>query len=607
MFSWFSAPAQEAPKRKTRNAILDGDNGRPLSVEEHLNKFADGTIGTNGVVTQAAEYVPGVNDVVGAIHSYRGEDAAAERARARSLQKYLSKDGALTKAANLIPGSNLLAAAYLEGSGHHEDALRALDLLQNWRDAGKADGALTKLAEMFPGTDLVAFGVHASHGDFAHALRSIVKTRWVEAGGDAVGVVASVGSVGSLKVREIIVDGVRIKPVSGLLWGACIDLAMKAIKHQVAADPNIDPSLLDADVEKSSIGLVNHLIAEELDGRLNKLQQEVNAGLADGNSELTKLRNGSALMRALLPSELPPPRTELIELLQDVIGKATVTHGPAPQARRVRGKYTKYSAGLPEALGAASCLSFLGSCSLGPHLAVVGCLSGCVAGALQGLRLASTRLVPMWNDCNADAGKTLRRPPDDPYRQARKSHWRAPEQNEPQFVCIEIPRTPDLEKKVKQYVVNDFLSSWALGRFVAGVLRSAVGTVRPFIADLLSSETKHVPQLFISITTPSMPVPEFPLLTLPPLPLVVVLDLRLRGSGPLLRKAQVVISDKVIDMMLENLSAQFQALDLRTLAPQRASFTQPVSLKMKLALAWEGPSLVRIVAKQPSVKLSLPE
>jgi len=475
MSSWFFSPEMLQAKkkkkksRKTRQVTLVPviEEGDQLTKHNGMRDVARDAFGADGVVTQTAEMIPGVSDVVACIHKFRGENAAAERARARSLYKYLTKDGALTRAATLLPGSNLLAAVCLESTGNHEEAKKALDIVQNWRDAGSADGALTRLAEMFPGTDLVAFALHAEHGEFAHAIRSLVKTRWVEVDCEGVSVVAHTGTVDAMKLAKVVVGHMVIEPVSDVLWGAYMDLLNKLVQKATEADPLADSSLNREDMSGKVVHIANDFITKALDTQVNDLDKNVKKALQGLQPKLAKMRS-NFIMRAMIPEAIPPPRTDLIELMQDVVEKVSLTHGPMPKAKNMRPKYTQYRAGLPEVVGATSCLSFLGCVGLGLPIGTFGCLTGCLAGALQGVRKASTQLVPYLNSSNADAEKKMARPPVDPYRPADRKRRRAAQEPEdeqewPQGVCVEVPYMPEVVKLVTQYVMEDVLPGCSAG------------------------------------------------------------------------------------------------------------------------------------------------
>mmetsp|Transcript_148081 Transcript_148081/g.261088 ORF Transcript_148081/g.261088 Transcript_148081/m.261088 type:complete len:742 (+) Transcript_148081:116-2341(+) len=136
-------------------------------------------LGRDGVVTQAFEHIPIICDGIEYIHRSRGDEVSAERASARTLTRLFSKDGAVTKVAELLPGSNLVAAAIHKLAGNDDHAERAVNLMNSWMTAGDPDGALAKVAELFPGTDLVAFALHMKSNQYAQALRCITKTQFV--------------------------------------------------------------------------------------------------------------------------------------------------------------------------------------------------------------------------------------------------------------------------------------------------------------------------------------------------------------------------------------------------------------------------------------------
>ena len=77
-------------------------------------------IGRHGYVTKALEHIPLVSDGIVAIHRHSGDDVAAERARGYSLQKLFGPDGAVTRAAELVPGLNFLPAGFHWMNGDRE-------------------------------------------------------------------------------------------------------------------------------------------------------------------------------------------------------------------------------------------------------------------------------------------------------------------------------------------------------------------------------------------------------------------------------------------------------------------------------------------------------
>lgn len=180
-------------------------NGR----ENALRRSQDrNPLGADGIVTQAFEHIPIICDGIEYIHRSNGHELSAERASARTLTRLFSKDGAVTRVAELLPGSNLVAAAVHAMNGNHNEAERALNLFDSWTQAGDPDGALAKVAELFPGTDLVAFALHMQSNQFAQALRCVCKTTWVNIEVDRV-----ILWVNAPKVKDIAVNCSEIRGV----------------------------------------------------------------------------------------------------------------------------------------------------------------------------------------------------------------------------------------------------------------------------------------------------------------------------------------------------------------------------------------------------------
>ena len=92
------------------------------------------------------------------------DDVAAERARGYSLERLLSRDGPITRVAELVPGSNLLAAGVHILNGDTERCARALNLFESWGELSGPDSSLWQVAELLPGADAVAFAMHLQGG-----------------------------------------------------------------------------------------------------------------------------------------------------------------------------------------------------------------------------------------------------------------------------------------------------------------------------------------------------------------------------------------------------------------------------------------------------------
>ncbi len=99
--------------------------------EESLQRARErNPIGSHGYLTKALEHIPIVSDGMVALHRYQGDGVAAERARGYSLEKLLSRDGAFTRVAELLPGSNLLAAWMHKMNGDSETYPQKLNTLK---------------------------------------------------------------------------------------------------------------------------------------------------------------------------------------------------------------------------------------------------------------------------------------------------------------------------------------------------------------------------------------------------------------------------------------------------------------------------------------------
>ncbi|CAE7314729.1 RABA2A [Symbiodinium sp. KB8] len=187
-------------------------------------------LGPNGFLIKAGEHLPLVADGLRCYHKFKGQIEAEERARAFSLQRYLAKDGALVKVAELLPGSNLIASAMLDLRGHHQEAQEALNLLKNWRQCGSPDGPLAKVAEMLPGVDVIAFGIHVQSGNFAQALRSISKTRWTTITGESIVLTMMAETLHEWTLTDLEVVKLDIDPVASFMYGGLLDVVTLLIE-----------------------------------------------------------------------------------------------------------------------------------------------------------------------------------------------------------------------------------------------------------------------------------------------------------------------------------------------------------------------------------------
>ena len=135
-FSGDSAALERAKKSDPLGSdgyVLHAAEHIPLvnSVLQAVHKAGDDTealeraklrnpIGSQGYLTKALEHIPLVSDGMVAYHRYHGDGLAAERAKSYSLERLLSSDGAITRVAELVPGSNLFAAWVHKMNGDSE-------------------------------------------------------------------------------------------------------------------------------------------------------------------------------------------------------------------------------------------------------------------------------------------------------------------------------------------------------------------------------------------------------------------------------------------------------------------------------------------------------
>lgn len=193
-------------------------------------------IGRDGPVTQAFEHIPIICDGIEYIHRSNGDEVSAERASARTLGRLFSADGAVTKVAELLPGSNLVAAAMHALNGNHDRAERAVNLMNSWMTAGDPDGALAKVAELFPGTDLLAFALHMKSDQYAQALRCITKTQFVNIEVDKVFLWVNAKNVKDLAVSTSEIRGVEAHPRCLSLIVGVNDLFTKFLEDKADKD-----------------------------------------------------------------------------------------------------------------------------------------------------------------------------------------------------------------------------------------------------------------------------------------------------------------------------------------------------------------------------------
>ena len=113
------------------NNVMQGLHRVNGKSEELRRARRKNPLGANGYVTKLGEHIPGLADTICCIHKFRGLDAEAERARAFSLHRMVGRQGAITHLAQLLPGTNLIAALLAEAKGDRKEAKKAMNLLKS--------------------------------------------------------------------------------------------------------------------------------------------------------------------------------------------------------------------------------------------------------------------------------------------------------------------------------------------------------------------------------------------------------------------------------------------------------------------------------------------
>lgn len=582
-------------------------------------------LGTNGILTKAGEHVPLLADGIKCLHKWKGETDAEERARAHSLEKYMSKDGALVKVAELLPGSNLLASAVLDLRGHHSEAAQALDLHGNWKKFGSADGALAKIAEILPAVDVIAFGLHTTHGNFAQALRSITKTRWVDIRGDSICILLSIENLRLLQIADMQVVNLDLKPMAHLLWGGIIDQCIHLLQRDSSGNKRVHrrPQRHDDDGEQragarswakdSLVSSLNEMLSSLFDETLPDMVPDLAELTADIiNDTLAQCRKGSLLMKGLLPKALPsPPPAALVQEISDGLPLIAVRHAQLFPPSPLRSKEPPGRLGIPGAAAAVSGCSLLGCLGLGLHTGPLACMAGCFAGLGVLGRKARRQLVPLINSMNAEAYGSAIKPPKQIFADrsggATAPCERQQETSVPEAVSMLLPskHVPRLASMIKDYVFAKLPVLQLLG----GAGGCLVPLIERWLIRCLAEEVDGPPVVPV-VAHVEIPAGMFEVvgeqIWLPSFSLAVFLDCELCPGKPYVTEARVAIIDAHIEQVLDVLQTEVGAMDLRTLDPRLDGFSEPINLLAQVALSWPEASLLRIDVRNLKAHLSLP-
>lgn len=405
---------------------------RARGKEEALERARErNPLGHAGYLTQMGEHIPVVADTIRCIHKFRGHTADAERARAFSLARLVDTNGAILKLAELLPGTNVVAALVHELRGDQEEAVRALNIIKQWKDVASADGALAKLAELFPGCDIIAFGIMATSGHYASALRAVCKTRWVHITSKSTVLLVSMERVEDWSVLDVESD-LEVAPRAASLAGGVIDLFIHWLdfnSHGARRWTQIRRSCSSENVirRQGVRGLVQKEKVLKANENLQGIIASVMAHAPEAVGWCVDLTNWAlyewrpetfsswVTMRALsilfppMPFRPPPdpgPGARLALAFQSSLTDVTALHGPMPLnpasfSVPLRRRRAEEQRGVPELAAGIACLSFLGCAGLGAHTGALACLCGCGAGLSAAHRRVKRNLTLWLNQSNA--------------------------------------------------------------------------------------------------------------------------------------------------------------------------------------------------------------
>ena len=359
--------------------------------------------------------------------------------------------GAITQLAQLLPGTNLIAALLAEAKGDHREAVKALNLLKRWRDVASADGALARVAELLPGVDIISFGLMVNHGHFATAVRAICKTRWVEITATSSALALSAGAMEDWVILSVDSD-MLIQPRAASLAGGLLDVFIHLLDFDAFGNHRwVVEELPSACTRKKRRGLRR---AFE-DVKITKANEALH-GVLDylflyspgAVSYMTELTNwavyewqpsspGSARALCMFNIMCPPmvsrslpnraPSAQFARAIQDSLPGVRATHGQMPlnpsnfqlPVRTSASDGPTWKDRLCEAatgiLAGVSCFSI--SCIAGGVHSVLplACFTGCFAGVGVGLggyvrNRVRSNVTAWFNKMNSDAWRCMSAP-----------------------------------------------------------------------------------------------------------------------------------------------------------------------------------------------------
>lgn len=625
-------------------------------------------LGHNGYMTRLGEHIPGLADTICCIHRFRGLETEAERARAFSLQRMVGRRGAITKLAELLPGTHLVAAALAELKGDREEAIRALNLIRQWKDVATADGALARFAELVPGLDIIQFGLMANAGQYAYAVRAICKTRWVAITAGSSALVIESGRSRDWVVAEVESD-LRIEPKAPSLAGGLLDLFIHLLhfdghgrerwgrnqpgpyrRRRPSWNAIQDKKLFRANEELRAI--LEH-VTESAPDYVRYLVELTNWSVYEWQAP-TRFSNRIMWMLYVLfppmryqPSPSKAPSAIFAEAFQASLSEVAAHHGPMPLSPdefsiplRKRNE-ADWQEGVPEAAAAVSCLSGVGCLCCGLHLFGFGaCLAGTATALSAAKRTLKQNLIPWLNKSNAAVWRWM----SDPVRPLLEQQAEEPDQDcrfeasrklrgsmsGNSFFSIlsscdsceegeesvpvaegivfdwskEVMQELRASEKLRDYFMSEFLSVWRPLNWC----HPAVWILQLFERQLRCFMHDALDGQTVPLV---IPIPlqagkyEGSQVWLPEIRVMLVLWCAFSDKRYISR-VTVAMVDGTIDQIANSLKAQLMPDDLRDADPRLAGFTQPIDANFNIALKWTASDKLRIEMNDLHVKLHLP-
>lgn len=587
-------------------------------------------IGSHGYLTKVFEHIPLVSDGMVAIHKYHGEDLAAERARGYSLAKLLSKDGAITRVAELVPGSNLVAVLGHYMNGDKERAARAMNLVDSWSSLDDPNSGLWQVAELFPGADAVAFAVHLQSGHYAQALRSVTKTSYVNVMITEMTFFIHCPAASETCCCEVEIHEVDVLPRQLSLVVGLSDLVTNFLREDweghlrdirdpeaLAPAPQMTAMDLSKELVKAVVddfvALKIHYLISNVPTYLDWLVEYLSTDL------LPRYRQESLSWRALAPGKLPTPSEEEKEEVRQTCPTLTVRHRPLDAPDPIRLKPRPLS-------GACGCLSLTAvaaACGLGTKVGAAACLGAAAAGAADLARSAVRYAVGCVSADNARRWRTAVVEPQPDFGAtspgACASQSSSPAGSDPPSqpidappaessgVVLEIPRG-EVDR------LNPFACDYVRrSMFPSSATSSLCACLEPFTRKWLISTVSEAVEspvplvLEVDLDPWQVPLEGYNFdLQMPSMRFALVVHVDISDKRARFVRAFCAFPTELIDNIARCLQDQIRQWDVREMDPRFDGFTQPAHVDLELQASWGAPSLLRLTARNLSCRLDLP-